>query len=114
MLFDGSFPIATRHSLDVLALFHHRGLCGLGLGGHHQVRLGKVPDAEAVVYDVVGSIANQGFEELKITIGYVNCQRMLRSSHRNLFDKMLSSQAHDSILISNETLFDKYGARRLW
>ena len=45
---------------------------------------------------------------------------MLRLSqpgpHRDPFDRMLIAQAmlEDLVLISNDTAFDGYGARRLW
>lgn len=35
---------------------------------------------------------------------------------RDPFDRMLIAQAltHDLVVVSNETLFDRYGVRRLW
>ena len=39
-----------------------------------------------------------------------------RGLHRDPFDRMLIAQAltRDLVLVSNETLFDVYGVRRLW
>ena len=79
-------------------------------------RLGKLPGAEAVVHDVAGSIADQGFEELPITVGDGGRAGGLPGPHRDPFDRMLIAQAltRNLVLVSNETLFDRYGTRRLW
>ena len=79
-------------------------------------RLGKLPGAEAVVLDVSGSIAGQGFEELEITVDDGSRAGGLPGPHRDPFDRMLVAQAlaHDLVLVSNETLFERYAIRRLW
>ena len=40
----------------------------------------------------------------------------LRGPHRDAFDRMLTAQAlaRNLVLISNESLYDRYGVRRLW
>jgi PIN domain nuclease of toxin-antitoxin system len=40
----------------------------------------------------------------------------LPGPHRDPFDRMLiaQAQAHDLVLVSSETRFDRYGVRRLW
>ena len=40
----------------------------------------------------------------------------LPGPHRDPFDRMLIAQtlARNLVLVSNETLFDRYGVRRLW
>ena len=79
-------------------------------------RLGKLPEAEATTYDIVSTIANQGFSELPITVEHGDRAGSLPGHHRDPFDRMLIAQAitDDLVLISNETLFDQYGVRRLW
>ena len=79
-------------------------------------RLGKLPGAEAVVLDVSGSIAGQDFEELEITVDDGSRAGGLPGPHRDPFDRMLVAQAlaHDLVLVSNETLFERYAIRRLW
>ena len=79
-------------------------------------RLGKLPQAESMAYDVVSTIALQGFSELPITVEHGDRAGSLAGPHRDPFDRILISQAmtEDLVLVSNETLFDRYGVRRLW
>ena len=79
-------------------------------------RLGKLPSAEALVRDVPGAIASQGFAELSITVTDAARAGALPGPHRDPFDRMLIAQAQtrDLVLVSNEELFDQYGVRRLW
>ena len=79
-------------------------------------RLGKLPGAEALARDVAGTIANQGFEELTITVDDAVRAGTLPGPHRDPFDRILIAQAlsRNLVLVSIETLFDQYGVRRLW
>ena len=66
--------------------------------------------------DVSGAIASQDFAELPIKVADAVRAGSLPGPHRDPFDRMLiaQAQARDLFLISYETLFDAYGARRLW
>jgi len=79
-------------------------------------RLGKLPGAAEVARDVSGCVAAQGFAELPITLHDAERAGRLPGPHRDPFDRMLIAQAlrADLELVSNETLFDAYGVRRLW
>ena len=79
-------------------------------------RLGKLPSAEVVARDIAGAIADQGFDELPVTVGDAERAGALPGSHRDPFDRMLIAQAMERnlALISNEPLFDRYGVRRVW
>ncbi len=79
-------------------------------------RKGKLPEAEPLVRDISGTIADQGFEELPITVADAARAGALPGRHRDPFDRMLIAQAltRDLTLISIEPLFDRYGVRRLW
>ena len=79
-------------------------------------RLGRLPGSGDFVLDMPSSIAGQGFEELAITVNDGGRAGRLPGLHRDPFDRMLIAQAltHDLVLVSNETLFDVYGVRRLW
>jgi len=79
-------------------------------------RIGKLPDADALALDMTGAIAGQDFEELAITVEDAARAGSLPGSLRDPFARMLIAQAlaHDLVLISMETLFDRYGVRRLW
>ena len=79
-------------------------------------RLGKLPDAGKLADDVTGAIAGEGFEELPITVEHAARAGALPGPHRDPFDRMLIAQAlaRNLVLVSNETLFDRYGVRRIW
>ena len=79
-------------------------------------RLGKLPKADDLVLDVTGTIASQGFEELPISVDDAARAGALPGPLRDPFDRMLIAQAlsRSLVLISNESLFDRYGVRRLW
>ncbi|MCY4654413.1 MAG: type II toxin-antitoxin system VapC family toxin [Dehalococcoidia bacterium] len=79
-------------------------------------RLGRLPSADALAYDIGAYIAGQGFDEMAITVDDVSRAGALPGHHRDPFDRMLIAQAltRDIVLISNESLFDLYGVRRLW
>lgn len=77
---------------------------------------GKLPEAGHLVRDMSGAIAAQDFEELPITIGEAVHAGRLPGPLSDPFDRMLIAQAmsHNLVLISNESIFDRYGVRRLW
>ena len=81
-----------------------------------KARLGKLPGADAVAADVVGSVASQGFSSLDITLLHAQRAGRLPGAHRDPFDRMLIAQAQldDLALVSNEDAFDAYGVSRLW
>ena len=79
-------------------------------------RTGKMPEAEALTLDIAGAMASQGFDELPITVADAARAGALPGPLRDPFDRMLIAQAlsRDLVLVSNESLFDRYGVRRLW
>lgn len=79
-------------------------------------RLGKLPGANVVAGDVMAAIEDHGFQPLPITVAHAERAGRLPGSHRDPFDRMLIAQslAHDLPLVSNESLFDRYGVRRIW
>ena len=85
--------------------------------GTTKVRLGKLPGAEEFAEDVAGAIAGEGFEALPITVDdAARHAGSLPGPHREPFDRILIAQAlaGNLVLISSESLFDRYGVRRLW
>ena len=79
-------------------------------------RKGKLPEADPLVRDMSGAIADQDFEELAVTVDDAARAGALHGPLRDLFDRILIAQAlsRDLVLISNESLFDRYDVRRLW
>ena len=79
-------------------------------------RLGRLPGANVVAGDVMAAIEDHGFQPLAITVAHAERAGRLPGSHGDPFDRMLIAQAlaHDLPLVSNESLFDRYGVRRIW
>ncbi len=79
-------------------------------------RIGKLPEVEEIAPDIASVIANQEFEELPITVDDAARAGYLPGLHGDPFDRMLIAQAlaRNLVLISNESMFDRYGVRRLW
>lgn len=79
-------------------------------------RLGKLPGADPIASDIPGAIADQGFDELPITVAEAARAGALKGPLNDPFDRMLIVQAisRDLVLISNESTFDWYDIHRLW
>ena len=79
-------------------------------------RTGKLPEAEPLADNMIESIAFEGFEELPVTVAEAARAGALPGPLRDPFDRMLIAQAlsRSLVLISNDSIFDRYGVRRLW
>ena len=79
-------------------------------------RLGKLPEAEELAENVVEALAGEGFEDLTLTLDNAARAGWLPGPHHDPFDRLLVALAlaHNLVLISNGSLFDRYGVRRLW
>jgi len=79
-------------------------------------RLGKLDKAADVARDVTACLAEQGFVGLPVNVRHGERAGSLEGFHKDPFDRMLIAQAlvEDLVLVSRETLFDRYGVRRLW
>lgn len=79
-------------------------------------RLGKLPRAAALVYDLAAAVHRLGFAEIGITFADGDLAGSLEGAHRDPFDRMLIAQAlnHRLALVSNEMVFEDFGVTRLW
>ncbi|MBC7637558.1 MAG: type II toxin-antitoxin system VapC family toxin [Acetobacteraceae bacterium] len=79
-------------------------------------RLGKLPSVAALAADLVGAISGQGFSALAVTVRHGQAAGSLPGPNQDPFDRMLIAQAmlDDLVLVSNETIFDRYGVARMW
>ena len=79
-------------------------------------RRGRLDEAVAMAPDIAGTIADQDFQELPITVAEAARAGALPGPHRDPFHRMLIAQAlsRNLVLISNESIFDSYAIRRLW
>lgn len=79
-------------------------------------RLGKLEMAKSYAEDFSGELAKDGFSAINLTPNHARLAGVMSISHRDPFDRMLLAQAQieQMTLISNEKLFDQFGAIRLW
>lgn len=81
-----------------------------------KANLGKLPSAERLLLNLEGYLQDQGFQMLSLTFAHADLAGRLPLQHRDPFDRMLIAQAlvENLALVSNETVFDQFGVRRLW
>ena len=81
-----------------------------------KVRIGKLPDAVYVAEHFAQILDDQSFRDLPITVAHARRAGSMPGEHRDPFDRMLIAQAQIEglTLVSNETLFDRFGVQRLW
>ena len=79
-------------------------------------RIGKLPDAALLAQDFEAIVAEQGFDELAITVRHARMAGEMNIAHKDPFDRLLiaQAQAEDMVLVSNETQFDGFAVKRLW
>ena len=79
-------------------------------------RIGRLPEATLIAADIRGTIAEQGFAELPITIHHGQIAGSLPGIHQDPFDRMLVAQAlaADMAIISSDEILGAYGIARLW
>jgi PIN domain nuclease of toxin-antitoxin system len=79
-------------------------------------RIGKLDGAAPLVEHFDAALRRLGFNELPISMTHALKAGLLKSGHRDPFDRMLITQAllEDLTLVSNERLFDSFGVHRLW
>ena len=79
-------------------------------------RLGKLPQAEALVDDFVSVIQLSGYLPLSINVEHALRAGRLTPEHKDPFDRMIAAQSihEDLALISNDEQLDIFGVRREW
>ena len=78
-------------------------------------RIGKLPNAALLARDFEAIVADQGFDELPITVHHARVAGEMKIDHKDPFDRLLiaQAQAEDMVLVSNEVLFDDFAVNRL-
>jgi PIN domain nuclease of toxin-antitoxin system len=79
-------------------------------------RLGRIPTASELVYDFGGYLMRERFLSLPVSSDHGIRAGQLPGPLQDPFDRMLIAQAEMEVLfiMSNEKIFDQYGARRIW
>jgi PIN domain nuclease of toxin-antitoxin system len=81
-----------------------------------KVRLGKLPEADALARDFESALTAADYVGLPITVAHAAHAGNLAIGHKDPFDRLLIAQAQIERvpLVSNEALFDQFGIERLW
>ena len=79
-------------------------------------RLGRLVGVDTLALSIPEYIASQRFERLDVSVEDGVRAGGLPGPLRDPFDRMLIAQAisRELVLVSNETVFDSYGVKRLW
>jgi len=79
-------------------------------------RLGNWPGARALANDLAGIVFAHGFEPLSLSLEHARYAGVLRSLHRDPFDRMLAAQAEieDIPLVTADPAFRQFKVRILW
>jgi PIN domain nuclease of toxin-antitoxin system len=78
--------------------------------------LRRLPTASDLVQDFGGYLDQENFLSLPVSSDHGIRAGMLPGPHQDPFDRMLIAQAEIEklFIVSNEKIFDQYGARRIW
>jgi len=78
--------------------------------------MGRLPSALDLLVDFESALAKDGFRAISITAAHGIRAGQLPGPHKDPFDRMLiaQAQAENLTVVSNDTVFDHYGVRRLW
>jgi len=79
-------------------------------------RIGKRQEAAELVENLSAIIAQHRFQPLAVEIEHGYRAGLLKSDHRDPFDRMLAAQAiiEDMPLVTNDAAFASFGMRTLW
>ena len=79
-------------------------------------RLGRLESASELVQDFGGYLDRENFLSLPVSYEHGIRAGMLPGPNQDPFDRMLIAQAEIErlFIVSNERIFDQYGARRIW
>jgi len=81
-----------------------------------KVRLGKLPMAVDLAHDFAAYLERERFQTLSVSAEHGIRAGLLPGPHRDPFDRMLiaQAQAENLTIVSNDVVFDAYGANRVW
>lgn len=80
-------------------------------------RIGKLPEMTPFAKaGIPEALTSRGFLPLPISMAHAEMAGRFEDPHKDPFDRMLIAQAlvENLTLVSNETVFDRFGVSRLW
>jgi PIN domain nuclease of toxin-antitoxin system len=79
-------------------------------------RKGRLPQAQALAEDFRGVLERLDCTALDIQFGHALLAGSMDIPHKDPFDRLLIAQARIERvpIVSNETLFDRFGVERIW
>jgi PIN domain nuclease of toxin-antitoxin system len=79
-------------------------------------RLGKLPQAGALVADFQGWMTRSEFKTLSVEFDHAFAAAGYEQAHRDPFDRMLIAQAlrEDLVLVSRDSALEAFGVQRIW
>jgi PIN domain nuclease of toxin-antitoxin system len=80
-----------------------------------KTKIGKLK-AQPLLDRLEQYLTEQGFVALDITLEHATRAGLLVEHHKDPFDRMLAAQAQAENLpiVSSDSIFDRYGVRRIW
>lgn len=81
-----------------------------------KVSLGRLQVAADLMDNFEESLGSRGIQTLSISAAHGIRAGLLPGPHKDPFDRMLiaQAQAENLAIISNDSIFDRYGVRRVW
>jgi PIN domain nuclease of toxin-antitoxin system len=81
-----------------------------------KVGLGKWPEAEELIKNFESEVASEGFRILPIDIRHARLAGLMRTAHRDPFDRMLAAQAMSEglELVTSDQQLAALGANCVW
>lgn len=81
-----------------------------------KIGLGTLTFPQPLSGSLLDEVEAERFRALAITAIHAERAGSIAHVHRDPFDRMIIAQAltEDLVLVSNETLFDSFGLRRIW
>lgn len=78
--------------------------------------IGKMPEAAALANAFEAEVVRADCVQLPVTLAHAIAAGKLDAAHRDPFDRLLIAQAlvEQVPIVSNEALFDRFGAQRIW
>lgn len=81
-----------------------------------KVGRGKWPEAQNLLDEFERAVTDEGFSLLSISVPHVRAAGLMRSPHRDPFDRLLAAQATSEglTLVTTDPLVQQLGASWLW